>query len=294
MSGIVRRALAFVNRRFRRLTRRWSGAVAVGDVARAVNQLVDGQPRLLMMHSSLSHCGYIEGGAATVIDVAGGVCDTLCLPTHTYCYPMSRSDPPPRFDPLTTRSVVGEITNFFWQQAGVCRSVHPTHSLAARGPLAAELCRGHELCQTPCGPGTPYERLVEGDAAVLMFGVTMNTYTFFHTAEDAAGCPYLYEPEPYDLVALDREGHPHQVRMYRQDMSVRRRFAAMDRVLERAGLLRRGSLGHGELLFIPSARTVHEFLLARLAEDPFFLVDRDYLQTSGGRWSVDAAQEQKR
>jgi aminoglycoside 3-N-acetyltransferase len=286
MSGIVRRAFGFVNRRFRRLTRRWSGSVAAGDVARAVNQLVDRPGPLLMMHSSLSHCGYIEGGAATVIEVAGGVGDTLCLPTHTYCYPLSRSEPPPKFDPLTTRSVVGEITNFFWQQEGVCRSVHPTHSLAARGPKAAELCRGHELCQTPCGPGTPYERLVESDAAVLMFGVTMNTYTLFHTAEDAAGCPYLYEPQPYDLVALDGEGHEHAVRMYRQDMSVRRRFAAMDRVLERAGLLRRGSLGHGELLFIPSARRVHEFMLARLAEDPFFLVDRDYLQNAGGRWSL--------
>ena len=278
----------------RRAMRRWKTPLTPEQVAAAVMDTVGGRVDCLMMHSSLSHCGYVEGGAATVIDVVGDVCQTLCLPTHTYCYPMSRSEPPPKFDPLTTRSVVGEITNFFWQQSGVYRSIHPTHSLAARGPEAEELCRGHELCQTPCGPGTPYERLAQGDAAVLMFGVTMNTYTLFHTAEDAAGCPYLYEPAPYDLVALDREGHPHDVRMYRQDMSVRRRFAAMDRVLERAGLLRRGLLGHGELLFIPSARLTHEFLLARLTEDPFFLVDRDYLQTAGGRWSVDAAQGQKR
>jgi aminoglycoside 3-N-acetyltransferase len=296
MNTLAGKVVRLVGRRALRVTRRVTSRVSAADVSAAVRQTIGGHVDCLLMHSSLSRCGNIENGPATVIDAVQACCDTLCLPTHTYCYPVSRQTPPPTYNARQTRSVVGEITNFFWQQPDVCRSIHPTHSLAARGPEAKNLCRGHELCNTPCGSGTPYERLVERDIAVLMFGVTMHNYTLFHTAEDAAHCPYLYEAEPYDLRALDLEGNLHRVRMYRmphdteadreRDISVRRRFKSMDVILEQAQLLRRQSLGHGELLFIPSARATHEFLLARLHEDPFFLVDRDFLRSTQRSWSA--------
>jgi aminoglycoside N3'-acetyltransferase len=104
-----------------------------------------------------------------------------------------------------------------------------------------------------------------------MFGATMNTYTLFHTAEDVAGCPYLYDPQPQQLRAVDASGQPVTVEMLRQNMRVARRFEQMDRVLEAAGLLRRQWLGRGELLFLPSSREVHKFLLRHLKEDPYYL-----------------------
>jgi hypothetical protein len=62
-------------------------------------------------------------------------------------------------------------------------------------------------------------------------------------------------------------------------MNVIRRFEAMDSWFEDRKLLRRYTLGRGELLFIPSAGAVYTALVAQLKDDPFFLVSeqgRDY------------------
>jgi aminoglycoside 3-N-acetyltransferase len=232
-------------------------------------------PRIIFVHSSLSKCGYVHGGAKAVISALRVWCagSTLAMPTHSYCYPDSRGNAPV-FDPRSTPSVAGAVTNTFARQAGVSRSLHPTHSLAAEGPLAQALIAGHENCTTPCGPGTPYERLVIWDAGILMFGVTLECYTLFHTAEDTAQVPYLYEAEPYDLKINDPTGGARTIRMKRQDMRVRRQFADMDVWLAERGLIQRRRLGRGELMWIAHSRAAHAELVAQLRRDPFFLVSK--------------------
>src|SRR5438128_1246831 len=66
------------------------------DIDQAVGGALNGAPQCLFMHSSLSQCGYILGGEATVIEAVRRFCSTLCLPTHTYCYP-TPSAPAPLF-----------------------------------------------------------------------------------------------------------------------------------------------------------------------------------------------------
>jgi aminoglycoside 3-N-acetyltransferase len=155
----------------------------------------------------------------------------------------------------------------------VVRSQHPSHSIAVSGPGAEDLCRDHELRETPCGPGTPYLRIAEGNSSVLMFGATMDSYTLFHTAEDAADVPYLYFPEQVTLRTRGADGTIRSVQMWRQDMSVARRFAATADWLAEQGLLVRRRLGLGELLFIPSARALHDRVVETMRRDPLFLVD---------------------
>lgn len=246
------------------------------SLRRALGALVGARKRVLMMHSALGEFGYVVGGEGTVIEGVGEFCETLCLPTHTYCYPADIRDVGPVYDPESSESQVGRVTNFFRRRPGVIRSIHPTHSLAALGREAREITAGHERCGTPCGAETPYEKLVAMDAAVLMFGATMNSYTLFHTAEDAARCDYLYEPQPYRLRAQDGAGVVHELAMRRQDMRVPRQFAAMDTVLEKEGLLRRRRLGVGQLLYVESANAVHTFLVAQLRRDPLYLTHESY------------------
>lgn len=228
--------------------------------------------RVVLVHSSLSACGYIPGGALTVIEALRTWCEgaTLVMPTHTYCYPdaegLSKT-----FDPKSTPSVVGAIGDMFWRQPSVVRSLHPTHSLAAVGPMAATVIAGHDLCTTPCGVGTPYHRLVEWDAGVLMFGVTFDSYTLFHTAEDAAEVPYLYERNPYLLQVREPDGGVRKFSLRRHDMKVRRRFGEMDQWLERRGLSQRRRCGRGEIRWVPQAAAAHVALCDTLKDDPWFL-----------------------
>ena len=230
---------------------------------------------LLLVHSSLSACGSIDGGPATVISaLRSWMTDraSLALPTHTWSYP-DATGVAPVYDFNATPSVVGTITNHYWRQPGVVRSQHPSHSLAVSGPGAEELCRDHELRETPCGAGTPYLQIAEGNSSVLMFGATMDSYTLYHTAEDSAEVPYLYMPEQVTLRTLSTDNVVREVPMWRQDMSVPRRFEATADWLVEQGLLVRRKLGLGELLFVPSARALHERVVEEMRRDPLFLVD---------------------
>ena len=263
------------SRTLRSTWHRWTApAIEEDDIVAALRGLPLHPPRLLLVHGSLSACGRIRGGAATVIRAlrAWNAPGALAMPTHTYCYP-SAGETCPVFDTRRTQSVVGAISEEFRRQPGVRRSLHPTHSLACDGADAEAIIAGHEDCDTPCGPGTPYERLIERDAAVLMFGATLNAYTFFHTAEDAAAVPYLYESEPVTLMWRDLDGTVREMSMRRQDMSVARRFQEMDGWLQERGLLHRVTLGCGELLLLPHSREVNDAVVERLRADSFFLAD---------------------
>jgi len=230
---------------------------------------------LLFVHSSLSACGSIDGGPGAVINaLKSWITDraALALPTHTWSYP-DKTGVAPVYDFEATPSVVGTITNYYWRQPNIVRSLHPSHSLACNGPTAESLIAGHEYCETPCGKGTPYLRIAEGNASVLMFGATLDSYTLYHTAEDAAGVPYLYAPEQVTLRSKGRDGVVKAIRMWRQDMSVPRRFEATVDWLIDEGLLVKRKLGLSELLFISSARNVHEAVVNKMRQDPLFLVD---------------------
>ncbi|HEX6717750.1 MAG TPA: AAC(3) family N-acetyltransferase [Pyrinomonadaceae bacterium] len=230
---------------------------------------------LLFVHSSLSACGSIDGGPATVVNaLRSWISDraALAMPTHTWSYP-DATGVAPVYDYQSTQSVVGTITNYYWRQPGIVRSLHPSHSFACSGPVAERLCAGHESFETPCGVGTPYHQIAVGNSSVLMFGATMDSYTLFHTAEDEAQVPYLYAPEQVTLRTKEKDGEVRSVQMWRQDMSIARRFAATADWLVDQGLLVRRKLGLSELLFIPSACDLHETMVKTLRQDPLFLVD---------------------
>ncbi|UCD58095.1 MAG: AAC(3) family N-acetyltransferase, partial [Candidatus Hydrogenedentota bacterium] len=86
----------------------------------------------IVVHSSLSSLGHVEDGAdaviAALLEVIGET-GTLVMPTFTF-------PPEPAFDVDSTRSTTGLLTETFRKREGVYRSAHPTHSVAAFGPLA--------------------------------------------------------------------------------------------------------------------------------------------------------------
>ena len=236
----------------------------------ALNEVGVRELSLLLVHSSLSSCGYIKKGALKLLQQFESRCETLCLPTHTYCYTLPDGSTPV-FDPQKTGSLVGAVSDCFWQAGGVFRSLHPSHSIAAKGEGSEAICTGHELAETPCGERTPYELLIQNSASVLMFGCTLNTYTLFHTTEALMTCDYLYYPEPVVMRFIGPQGLTAR-QMKRQDMRVPRRFAEMEDELLKIGLLRRVSLGKGKLLFIPNAKDVHSYLEGRISESPRYLL----------------------
>lgn len=159
----------------------------------------------LLVHSSFKSLGDVPGGIRTLTDGLAGALGpegTLLMPALSY---MSVGREQPHFDVRATPSCVGAVTEYFRRLEGTVRSMHPTHSMCGRGPLAAALFDKHILDTTPCGPNSPFSRLRFHGGQVLMLGCGLLPNTAMHAIEDAADAPYIYEDEPikYTLTGYD-------------------------------------------------------------------------------------------
>ena len=155
---------------------------AGGDsaVERAVNDVVD--------------------GFVAVVDRDSG---TLCVPTFSYCF-LGREGAG-AYDPKTTPSRVGMLTDLFFRRPDAVRSLHPTHSVAAIGARAEELVAGHENLPA-LGVDSPFHRLAQWNGWICYLGTNGNTLSLLHVAEAIAEVPYLdvfrYEHVAWKNIAL--------------------------------------------------------------------------------------------
>ncbi len=145
---------------------------------------------VLLVHSSLKSMGHVEGGAEAVIDACLEVLGsdgTLVMPTliqkdFADAYRTWHMDKP---------SDVGLITETFRRRPGVLRSDQATHSVAASGALAGYLTRDHgrygkrigAFGDTPFAVCSPWQKLYDLNAKVLLLGVNMSSNTCKHLTE---------------------------------------------------------------------------------------------------------------
>jgi len=256
-----------------RVVRQICNPIGPDRLRRALDALTLQPADVLLVHTSLSACGRFTAGPESVLSTLREYGRTVCFPTFSFCYP----EPPeaqaegPLFDAATTPSKMGLLTEIFRQAPDVTRSIHATHSLAVAGPIARELCADHYLQDAPCGHDSPFGRLIRRHASVLMFGVSFDSYTFYHTAEDASGSAFAYVPQLLDRLRVVDEHGQRRTCLSRRQTRDPRRFGAAGDLLERAGLARRIELGRGFLRYVPDSAKAHDFLLERLRRTPDFL-----------------------
>ncbi|NIA14021.1 MAG: hypothetical protein GWP08_08065 [Nitrospiraceae bacterium] len=149
---------------------------------------------VVFFHTSLRSFGAeIAGGATTVIDAVleavspGG---TVGVPAHGA---MESGPFEPNEAPLY--SSLGLLPRVFVKRPGAIRSFHPTHSVAAIGPEAMSLLKGHERCTSGVGAGSPWDKLRRRPRGkVVLFGTGIERATLFHLAEILAPAPYVGVP----------------------------------------------------------------------------------------------------
>jgi aminoglycoside 3-N-acetyltransferase len=159
-----------------------------------------GVPRggVVIVHSSLSAFGNVTGGGRTVVEALLGCLGdtgTLVVPTFT----PQISDPHPHDGessgrpgdslrsqvPLfhrATPTLMGAVPNAVLADVRHQRSAHPQASVAAIGPHAEAITADHPLAYA-LGKQSPFERMYELGAHILLLGVGHNRNTFLHYAE---------------------------------------------------------------------------------------------------------------
>lgn len=244
--------------------------VTLRDIADGLGALGLSEGDVLLVHSSLSRLGHVDGGADAVIDAlleAVGPAGTVMVPTHTWDRIDARN---PVFDVRETASCVGAIPETFRRRPEAVRGLHPTHSCAAIGLMREELSRGHETQVTPCGSKSPYQRLMDCAGKIVFLGVDLGVNTSFHALEEMAGVPWLFVRFEM-LYSVDYEGRKIPVPSRRHSDKMPRDFRKMEPILEREGVLAKGRIGEAEVRVVDAA-AMRDLLLPMLAEDPFLLL----------------------
>jgi aminoglycoside 3-N-acetyltransferase len=194
----------------------------------------------VIVHSSLSNLGWVEGGAETVVDAlvdAVGPAGTIMVPTFT------TGDDAEPFDRAETPSVTGRITEELRTREGAVRSAHPTHSVAAIGADAESLTRNHEMTNS-LGPGSPMHQLLEDGGSILLLGVDHTSNSSVHVAERLANLPYRDQTRTVPVVDGDND---EVCTVTTNAVHCSYGFDAVEVVARRAGLLTEGAIGEANV-----------------------------------------------
>lgn len=82
-------------------------------------------------------------------------------------------------------SQMGLLSEIFRRYPGVLRSVHPTHSVCALGPLAEKITSTHHLSNNPYGEGTPFGIMAKHKTKIIGIGTRYyRVLTQAHTPEE--------------------------------------------------------------------------------------------------------------
>jgi len=228
----------------------------------------------VLVHSSLSRIGYVNGGAETVIDAlleAVGDDGTVVVPTITGQISDSPENPPAFSSDKP--SCTGTIPEALRKREGAYRSNHPTHSVAAVGRLARKVTEGHEDAMTPCGRGTPYLKIAEAHGKILFLGATLNSNTTFHSVEEIAKLYYHLQPEP-TICELKIRGKRVKREMFLHAWGAPRIFGEKEGELVESGVAKVGHVGKAKSILVDVEGMV-DFTLQKLEVDNLYLVEKE-------------------
>ena len=126
------------------------------------------------------------------------------------------------FDVRRSPSYTGILTEFARRQRNAVRSLHPTKSVCAIGPVAREITATHHLSPYPYDTCSPYYKLIEGGGKIIGLGATTNYISFGYCVDDALKEKFpvrVYHDEIFEAPCINYEGERVIVSTYAHDMS---------------------------------------------------------------------------
>jgi aminoglycoside 3-N-acetyltransferase len=206
----------------------------------------------MIVHSSLSSFGRVEGGAVAVVRAlmdAVGPGGTLMMPSfnHGEVFRGGRGV----YDPLTTPTSNGAIPDAFWRLPGVARSLNPTHPFACWGRDAIRYTARHHR-GLEMGEHSPLGLLHADGGWQLNLGTTHETTTAKHLAETLRRVPCLgYRRLAYPVRMPDGKIRPQRSWMWRRlDCPLTESGRLIDAEMERGHYQVHGRIGECDATFM--------------------------------------------
>jgi aminoglycoside 3-N-acetyltransferase len=269
-----------VRPRWIRLRRRWiSPYFAFGppEFERLLQRL-DVQPGdVVMVHCSFARFEGFRGSlgdAVHALQNAVGSTGGLLMPTLPFSgLAVDYARLNTVLDVKRTPSHMGILSEIFRRMPGVSRSLHPTHPVAGWGAKVPRALGTHRSARTPCGAGSPFEKLVEADGKVLLLGVDVRSMTFFHYLEEELESRMPFSPftkETFALHVRDERGEvwPVETRLYDPVVAGQRDVRIMVPELKKRGFWREQRVGRLTAILL-RCRDVRQVAIDMAAEGRF-------------------------
>ena len=221
----------------------------------------------VVVHSSLSSIGWVDGGAEAVVDAlvdTVGEGGTVVVPTFTSGYARRKA-----FDPDTTPSQTGAVSEALRTRPAALRSAHPTHSVSALGPSAQELTADHDYLNS-LGRNSPLHRLANRGGKIILVGVGNERNSTLHVAEALANLPY--KTGARTAFVENDDGEKRQVET--SNVGNAAGFPKLDPVAECRGVFTRGTVGNARATVMRGA-AILDVASDVLADHPAFLLCDD-------------------
>jgi len=256
------------------------------DVSAAAREAGIGTGDVMLFHSSLSSMGTVVGGPDAVIDGfldAVGPEGTVAVPTLCNWKPEEQHLVFERWDKDITPSYVGKLTETLRLRPEAFRSDQATHSVAAIGARAEELTADHgasgprpsQFSPTAFAHASPWQRLVDWNAAYCFIGVNFTVCTMVHfveanLAERAVQRAGDRRDEPAEALAGWMKPGPFP------NIRVEGRLR-IEEILADEGVVRYGHIGSATFR-CARARPMFERWIAIVEADPEHWLPEDYLK----------------
>ncbi|MEW6359678.1 MAG: AAC(3) family N-acetyltransferase [Planctomycetota bacterium] len=230
----------------------------------------------VVVHSSLSKVGHIEGGPRTLLEAFLDVLSpegTILVPTFTYSFSNR-----PGTEPFDRRHSPGARTGVFSEAVrtypNAFRSAHPTHSVAAVGGRAREFTDGHELISA-LGVGSPMHKAAEAGGYILLIGVTHNRNSSIHVGEVLADAPYIREHYCEDWKRTARvvreNGRIEEIPLHPEIPGCSAGFDIIDGPLRTHYVIKDGKIGDADAMLMKGL-DLFDVVREVLADRPAFLL----------------------
>ncbi len=254
--------------------------ISVASIREGLDKLDISKGDKIVMHSSLQRLAKAKEliklpncGGDILIDAfleQVGPEGLVCFPVFSKTFLSPSSGPVgDAFDPDTTPSRVGSITNLALQRDNSVRSLHPTHSWSAIGKDAVEFVKGHDKTST-FGRDSICGRMYDLDCKIVWFGTTGTTNTSTHFAEDWLDLPNMTSE---DAVVKDADGF-RKVTVYKSPSGPRNFYkdgCPLDALLEEWDIQQTEQI-HSATVKVMSHKVFMLHLLKAMIDNPCLLL----------------------
>lgn len=229
----------------------------------------------IFVHSDLKSFGkiinvgrneYIETFIKALINTIGES-GNLIMPTFSYTF-CKRQD----FDPESTPSTVGIMTEHFRKLPDVRRSIDAIFSVAAYGPDKEYFTNVNTDC---FGKESIFEKLYLKNAKIVFIGNIFDI-TYMHFVEQDFGVPYRFIKKFSGKVKIgnERKNYTFNYNVRPLDQNIEYDLEKIANNLDSFGILRKAKLGYSQIRTL-DARKVFKIITQELEKNVYFLLAKN-------------------